>query len=315
MGPSRFVTCSLFRKRSFMRPPTMLNCGQLYPLILLLLTISRDDQSSIPLCLRIIDPSHKRMATLSGPLQTFMKPKYRGAERCTSLMICDYEWDSGISSILALLPRELSSLKHLSVSDFGGTWTGAKFPNCPLLERVEILDHQIRHLDFWGTNFTHVTTLSFGNKNVWGQYDMTLSLFPLLYDLTLLTTGRMRGWGIFSYQPSVQFHYLRILRVHGAIPSEILTRVVAPALEELHIEANSLHLTSIDELLISFGPLCLHLYAFLPEGISVGDPMWATSLSTLVEKCTRLEALYISKWMEEECKKFIDHSKVAFHVL
>ena len=99
----------------------------------------------------------------------------------------------------------------------------------------------------------------------------------------------MYCWDPFDSQLSVQFEYLRILRVHGVIPSEILTRVVAPALEELHIEANSLHMTSIDELLFSFELICPHLYALLPEGTSVANPMWPTSFSKLVEKCTRLD--------------------------
>jgi hypothetical protein len=255
----------------------------------------------LPLCLRIIYPIHPRMAILRGSLQTLINPKYRGAERCTSLMLQGNRYSS-ISRILALLPKELVSLRHLSLFHFGDPAGVSQFPNCPLLERVEIWGHLNPSPTLWGTHFAHITTLSFGNKSVWSQYDMGIFLlFPLLHDLTLSTTHYPGEPG--SGLP-VQFEYLRILGVHGTIPREILTRVVAPALEELHIEANSLHLTSIDELVISFKPLYLRLYALLPEGISVGDPMWATPFSELVEKCTRLEALYISKWMEEKCKRF-----------
>ena len=270
----------------------------------------------LPLCLRIIYASHMHMATLSGSLQTFMNPKYRSAERCTSLMLYGLEDSSSISNILASLPRELPSLKDLDVIRFGDPVNGSQFPNCPLLERVAIWNHLNSSPTFWRTSFAHVTTLSLEQREQWEQDDMEiLLLFPLLHHLTLYATGEKVYWDTFDSQLRVQLEYLRILRVYGAVPSRILTGIVAPALEKLMIIADHLNLTSIDELLISFEPLCLRLVAFLPEGISVIDPMWATSFSKLVEKCTRLEELSISKWMEEECKKFIDHSKVALHVL
>jgi hypothetical protein len=114
----------------------------------------------LPLCLRITHPFD--MATLSGPLQTFMNPKYKGAERCTSLILSGNAEPSFISSILALFPKELPSLQHLSLSHFVDPINGSQFPNCPSLERVEILNHWEPVPPFWGTNFAHVTTLSFG---------------------------------------------------------------------------------------------------------------------------------------------------------
>ena len=242
-----------------------------------------------------------RIATLSGPLQTFMNPKHRGAERCISLMLHHQRDSSSIGLILASLPKELPSLKNLSVFGFVDPVNGSQFPNCPLLERVAIFDHLNSSPTFWRTSFAHVTTLSFGNTERWEQCDMEmLLLFPLLHDLRLSASGGKVYRDAFGSQLRVQFEYLRILRVHGAIPSRVLTGIVAPALEELNISESYFNLTSIDELLISFEPLCLHLIALLSEGISVVDPIWATPLSKLVEKCSRLEELHISKWMEEE---------------
>ena len=268
----------------------------------------------LPLSLRIVHLLD--MATISGPLQIFKDPKYRGAERCTSLIL-DCEWNSSsIGRILDLLPRELSSLQHLSLSHFEDPVDGSQFPNCPSLERVEILDHLRPSALFWKTNFAHVTTLSFGNTNSWGHFDIvTLLLFPLLHDLTLSTIQTGKDWGNFYSQLPVQLHYLQILRVHGAIPTEVFDRLAAPSLEELHIEANALHLTSIAALSESFEPLCLHLHALLPETVSIESPRWPADLSWLVKECTRLENLYISKWMEEECKRFTEHSEVVLHVL
>ena len=267
----------------------------------------------LPLCLRIIYPLH--MATLSGPLETFMNPKYKGAERCTSLVFDGCADSSFISKILALFPKELSSLKHLSLSRFMDPVNGLQFPTCLSLERVEILNHRRPVPPFWGTNFAYVTTLSFGNVGIWRNFDMvTLSLFPLLHDLTLFTVKAAQWYGFWS-QPAVKFQYLQILRVRGVIPLKVLTGLVAPALEELHIQGNAQNMECIKELSSSFEPLCLHLHALLPERISFHDPMWATSLSKLVQKCTRLEVVYISKWMEEECTKFTDHSTVVLHVL
>ena len=244
-----------------------------------------------------------------------MQAEYKGAERCTSLILgCQWK-SSSIDNILALLPRELSSLQHLSLSHFADPVNGSQFPNCPSLERVEILDYLRASPLAWGTNFAHVTTLSFGNTSTWGDFDIiTLSLFPLLHDLTIFTIEEAERYGTWS-QPAVWFEYLQILRICGAIPSVVFTRLMAPALEELHIQGNAQDMESIEELSNSFEPLCLRLHSLLPERISRRNPMWATFFLKLVQKCTRLEALYISKWMEEECKIFKDHSTVVLHVL
>ena len=256
------------------------------------------------------------MATLSGPLQTFMNPKYKGIEKCTSLILDGWQDSSFTSKILALFPKALSSLQHLFLSHFVDPENGSQFPNCLSLERVEISSHEKPIPPFWGSNFACVTTLSFVNTNTWADFDIaTLSLFPLLDDLTLFTTEEALLFGEFDSLRPVQFQFLQILRVHGAIPPVVLTRLVAPALEELYIEANALYTTPIKALLSSFGLSCLHLHALLPKGISLCDPTWATFFSKLVQKCPRLETLYISKWMEKECKKFADHSTVVLHVL
>ena len=268
----------------------------------------------LPLCLRITNKFG--MATLSGPLQTFMNPKYEGASKCTSLILKCWRDDSYIRNILALFPKELSSLQHLSLAHFTDPVDGSQFPNCPSLERVEILNHWEPVPPFWGTNFAHVTTLSFGITNYWANFDiLTLSVFPLLHDLTLFTVEDGLWVRKFDSLLQVQFQHLQILRVRGDVPSEVFSKLVAPALKELHIQGGAEDMESIEKLSRSFEPLCLHLHALLPERISRQNPKWATFFSELVQKCTRLEALYISKWMEEECKKFTDHSKVVLHVL
>jgi hypothetical protein len=275
---------------------------------------------SRPLCIRIMchdgfDGFDGNL--LPGFLQTLRTPKYRAFERCSSLM-CHYPVNYGrCDEIVALLPKELPSLQHLSLFLFLNPEDVSQFPNCPVLESLEMVAHDRTYPSFWGTNFAHVTTLSFGNTNpdTWGVYDIdTLSLFPVLHDLTLTTIGtgisRLR-----EPRLPIQFQYLKIFRVCGYIPSMIFINLVAPALEELHIKANTKHLTSISVMSYSFEPLCHHLYAHLPEAIPAEEPHWAATLTKLVGRCTRLETLYISKWMEEKCQKSIDRSKVVLHVL
>ena len=168
---------------------------------------------------------------------------------------------------------------------------------------------------FWGTNFLHVTALSFGFIYWWIDIDLTtLSLFPLLRDLTLYT---LRGTGgLYGANPnlSVIFNSLHILRAHGRIPPEVLTTLVTPALKELHLVANIDNFTSIVTLQTSFDPLCRYIHALLPKAVSAEEPAWAANLSKLVQKCTRVKLLYISEWMEEECKKFMSGQDVVFHV-
>jgi hypothetical protein len=134
--------------------------------------------------------------------------------------------------------------------------------------------------------------------------------------MTLLTLLTERDRGVLydgDLQPPINLKHLQILRVHGDIPSCVLTKLVAPALQELHIKTNAEHSTSIYVLQLSFEPHCQHIHALLPitisATISAEEPEWATNLSRLVQKCTRIESLYISKWMKKECKKILSGRK------
>ena len=220
------------------------------------------------------------------------------------------------TTVMVLLPKELPSLRHLSHSRFSDSRDRTQFPNCPVLEKVEILSHFGPYPSFWGTNLAQVTTLSFGNDIDWADYDTDiLSLFPALQDLTLYTMWS--GHAQLSPNPrqAPPFHHLQTLRVRGNLPPEFFTRLVAPALESLHIEANNYGSTSTGTLCGSFSSLCLHLYALLPQIVHHIEPQWATHLSGFVRGCTRIETLFVSKWMEEECMSFLDGSSVVLHVL
>lgn len=264
---------------------------------------------ALPLCICLENDSLFDHHYL-GVLELFIIPKYRAFNRCTSLI-----WKFASWSDLPILPKELPSLRNIVLSSFIDPDDGSQFPNCPLLETVEMMSHQHPYPSFWGTNFAHVTTLILGHHSVWRSDNITtLSPFPVLQDLTLLTKGRPiwvtdRG----SILP-VQINSLRILRVHGYIHSVFLTKLVAPALEELHLKAGSQYWTSISGLESSLNPFCLHLFAFLPKAVAAQEPAWAMNLSKLVQKCTRLETLSISKWMEKECKEFMGGSDVVLCV-
>jgi hypothetical protein len=273
----------------------------------------------LPLCLYVNDSNLRRhdITFLLRSLKTFGGPKWRGFQRCTSLIWVDGGHRATTTKkILALLPKSLPSLQHISLSFFDDAIDGSQIPNCPTLERVEMLGNQQPFPFFSGKNFLHVTTLSIGNYSHWANHNIaTLSLFPGLHDLTLFTE---RGMGIlFHYdpQPRITFNRLHILRVHGYTPPGVLTHLVAPALKELHIKANAKHLTSMYGLRHSFEPHCQHLHAVLPSAVSTAEPEWATDLLMLVQKCTKIRTLYISKWMEKKCKKFMsNHDDVVLHV-
>jgi len=273
--------------------------------------------SSLPLCIRIFRHDALDADLLTGPLRALSDHKYRGSERCTSL-IWYHGGQDGVSDerILALLPKELPSLRHLSLSHFVDPKNGSQFPICPVLEKVEMLAQASLNRSLWGTNFAHVTTLSYGNHADWYIYDLsTLSLFPALRDLTLFTTNSGHAWMLYVLQPALPFQHLQTLRLRGKLPPELLAWVVAPALEALHIEANDFGWTSIDTLCDPLSSLCLHLYVLLPEAVTRIGPPWATNLSRFVLKCTRMETLFVYKWMEEECIKLLGHSNVVLRVL
>ena len=272
---------------------------------------------SHPLCLNIdySDIDAHDHSFLLHPLETFGKPEWRGFQRCTSLI-----WNARgrttttIQEFMELLPKSLPSLKHISLTHFYDL-NVSQFPSCPLLKRVEMLNHQNPSPYFWGRTFLHVTTLFFGNIHHWAGFDLTtLSLFPVLHNLTLSTESGGTGPFGANSQPPVVFEHLHILKAHGHIPPEVLGKLVAPALEELHLEANADNITSVHALQTSFKPLCWSIHALLPRSVSVMEPDWATNLSKLVQKCTRIKSIHISRWMEEECKKSISGQDVILHV-
>ena len=273
---------------------------------------------SLPLCLNIdySDLDERGKTFILRPLETFGKPEWRAFERCTSLMWkADYYGRKTIQGFLDLFPKSLPSLKHISLTTFHDVTVGSQFPDCPVLERVEMLNHGLSSPHFWGTNFLHLTTLSFGNNHHWAWHDLnTLSLFPGLHDLTLSTVSGWVALGGVESQAPVLFEHLHKLRAHGRILPEILSKLVAPALEELHLEANAYNITSIDALQTSFNPRCQYIHALLPMAVSVMEPEWATSLSRLVHKCTRIRSLHISRWMKEESKKFTSGQDLVLHV-
>jgi len=273
--------------------------------------------SSLPLCIRIMLTGRFDGDLLPGPLGALSTPENRGSERCTSLIWDHSGRDRRTSKmIMALLPKVLRSLRHLCLTDFKDPIDGTQFPNCPVLEKVEMLDHCEPYPSLWGTNLAHVTTLSFGNYAGWAPYDTdTLSLFPALRDLTLFTTHSRQARTLPNPKPAPPFQRLQTLRLRGDLPQDLLTGLVAPALKALHIEADDFGWTSTDTLRDSFSPLCLRLYALLPRIVYHLEPQWATDLSMLVQKCTRIESFFVSKWMEEECIKFLGRSKVVLHVV
>ena len=273
---------------------------------------------SLPLCLNI-DHSNidaHDLIFLLHPLETSGKPEWRGFKRCTSLIWTGSYGATTILRFVGLLPKSLPSLKHISLTSFHDVTVGSQFPNCPVLERVEILNHGAPSPHFWGTNFLHLTTLSFGNDDIWATYDLTtLSLFPRLADLTLSTaSGRTSMLDVSLSCAPVLFAHLHILRARGCIPPKILSKLVAPALEELHLKANAHNITSIDALQISSNPLCQYIHVLLPMAVSAQEPEWATNLSKLVQRGNRIRSLHISRWMEGECKKFISGQGIVLYV-
>jgi len=274
--------------------------------------------SSLPLCIRINGDEFNRFLVL-GSLRALNNPKYRGFERCTSLTWYHRRWDYlKVEEIIAMLPKELPSLRHLSLTYVEDPRNGTLFPNCPVLEKLEMSEYRQHSYFSWTkqTQLAHVTTLSFGNDYNWATCDInTLSLFPALRHLTLFTTHSSQPGRLYSSTYAPLFQHLQTLRVRGQLPLNLFTKLEAPALKALHIEANRSGQIATGALRDSLTCLCLHLYALLPESVTRTEPQWASDLSEFVHKCTRIETLFVSKWMEEECITFLDGSNVVLHVL
>ena len=130
-------------------------------------------------------------------VETFGRPEWRGFQRCISLTwinrasaSTDSYYEAATQTLMGLLPNNtLPSLKTLSLRHSLDPSGGSQFPNCAVLESVYMSDPLVPSPHFWGTNFLHVTTLTFGNLHEWAGCDLeALSLFPMLHELILFTT-------------------------------------------------------------------------------------------------------------------------------
>jgi hypothetical protein len=245
---------------------------------------------------------HSRLRRL---LQTLGKVEFSAFERCASLVWCHSFGQSLTDAVLELLPERLPSLKYLHLSRFDTPSSREQFPECPILTVAHLSANYLVPPHFWGTNFSRVTSLTFAEDSLWVWYDIvTLSLFPTIQHLAICSfkdSGTPRYSGRFD--SVVHFLHLRTLKVTGTVPMEVLAQLKAPVLEELHIEADHRGNTSILMLHDYFlGPHCSVLYALLPPMIATADPRWSSRLEALANKCSRLEVVYVSGWMEPECK-------------
>ena len=111
-------------------------------------------------------------------------------------------------------------------------------------------------------------------------------VIPVLHDLTICTLLCSTAWYSAHSQLPIIFSHLHILRAHGCIPSVVLTKLVTPVLEELHLKVSADYITPIDALHTSFNTLCLFIHVLLPKAVSAEEPEWARNPSKLLQKCT-----------------------------
>ena len=255
----------------------------------------------------LLDPNH-----LYAPLKIFRNSKYKGFERCTSLVWFN-EFPNLVRRIMALLPAELPSLQHISLSHFRYDMGESKFPHCPLLQRAELFYCSLYSTVPWAKTFAHVTTLSIRISTFSARYALAVS--PRLRELTICAGSTLY---LNSSLAALTLQYLRILRVRGSVFEDMLANFTAPNLEELHIEADPDGTTAIDALRDwRYELRCLRLYVLLPKTVRAEEPTWATGLSEVVRKCKRLATLHISKWMEKGCKELMNNNftHAVLHVL
>ena len=251
-------------------------------------------------------PNANSLYRLCRLLQTFGKVDVNAFERCASLALC-HSFDRGsVNRVLEVLPERLPSLQYLYLSQFQAPLSREQFRECPMLESVHISANHRVHPQFWGTNFTRVKTLTFKEDDLWNWYDIsTLSLFPAIQHLNLSAPGfgGYRSGASKNAAQVVQFLHLRTLRVRGFVHGKILAQLEAPALEALYVEADHQGHTSIMTLHDYYPHFhCSKLYALLPPTIATVDPRWSRQLEALANKCSQLEVVYVSKWMETECE-------------
>jgi hypothetical protein len=246
---------------------------------------------------------------LCGLLQTLGKVEFSAFERCASLVWCHSLGRKLTDGVLELLPERLPSLQYLRLSRFDTPSSREQFPECPILTVAHLSGNYLVPPHFWGTNFTRVTSLTFTEDILWVWYDIvTLSLFLNIQHLTICSfkdsgTPQYSSDNQIGMIDVVHFLHLRTLKVTGTVPKEVLAQLEAPVLEELHIEADHRGNTPILMLHDYFlGSHCSILYALLPPMIATADPQWSSRLEALANKCSQLEVVYISGWMEPECK-------------
>jgi len=251
-------------------------------------------------------PTEEFHIQLRRLLQTFGQVDFKALERCVSLVWYQHFNQRLAIAILESLPKRLPSLQYLYLSQLATPSHHQQFLECPMLKSVHLSANYCVPPQFWGTNFTRAKTLTFEKSIQWTLHDIgTLSLFPSIQHLNLSASGIMAHWcgGPKKATQVVQFLHLRTLRVIGIIPGAVLARLEAPALEGLYVEADYGGYTSIMTLHDHYPHFhCSKLYALLPPITATVDRQWSGRLEALANKCSRLEVVYVSGWMEAECE-------------
>jgi hypothetical protein len=145
----------------------------------------------------------------------------------------------GQQDMLKRLPRTLTSLQRLVIGPFA--WEGPiksdgrQFPDCPNIQMLTLInfwDDDDELGLFQQSELSTLKELAFGNidAGAWMRADLRcIANFRNICTLTLFSSGpEMRYYPGAAASINVHLPHLRLLRVHGWIPSDILSHIKPP---------------------------------------------------------------------------------------
>lgn len=140
--------------------------------------------------------------------------------------------------ILRCPPQEIPSLQRLTITQlrwYQESVEGLSFPNCPDIQTLNLINtidvnDRVAPILFQQSGFSSVEDLTLGKGCLWQSVDLDyMSIFRRIHTLTLLNFGQQtNGERVITSTIRVTLPRLRLLRLRGWIPNEILSQIEPP---------------------------------------------------------------------------------------
>ena len=253
-------------------------------------------------------------------------------KRCKALTWFSNNSDMDAYAFCKIFPSQLEMLESFSLHSFvpygrelddDETLSGLRFPRCPNLKEVSLIDHRETELSsfFHDDDLGRVEKLTFGVVTGWMPDDIVcISRYRNIHSLTLFDGSYFGPDGgrhidvLPTGSTSVHLPHLKALLVIGYIPNHILESIRAPGLLSLSLDTDGGSHHTLESIPTTLLTTLLSIYiSFRP----LPTPSWVPLLHPIVSNAPRLSDLFIAGWMKSalEVEDWYRQLKVVCHCL